>query len=308
MANEQYLLTKNIIFQNNRKIKSRKKYALIQQKPNKKIFGLIPIYLNLYNLAPESDEDHYFKKIGESPTIFNHRLTKKSANQIELYFKNKGYLDASVSYQIIKKKHKANVIYILNTGLPYVINKITINPKIDKNIAQSIQNISNEINEGDTYNFDHLEKQRLILASKLQNQGYYKFNKELIYFLADTNQITKEIALELVIKSNNKTKEDSKMLSEYRQGIIGQVNVFIEPINYASNQDTITTDGINFIFNKDTPIFNLKRLTEKILIRPGIPYNKAIFDKSYEALSELKNFKKISLEFSQISSDDNKDI
>ena len=308
LANDQYLLTKNIIVQNNRKIKSREQYALIQQKPNKKIFGLIPIYLNLYNLAPEIDEDHYFKKIGEPPAIFNHRLTKKSANQIELYFKNKGYLDASVSYQIIKKKYKANVIYNLNTGLPYVINKMTINPKIDKNIAQSIQKISNEINEGDTYNFDHLEKQRLILASKLQNLGYYKFNKELIYFLADTNQTTKEIALELVIKSIKKTEEDSKIQSDYRQGIIGRVNVFIEPINYEGNQDTITTDGINFIFNKNTPIFNLKRLTEKILIRPGIPYNKAIYNKSYEALSELKNFKKISFEFSQISTDDNKDI
>ena len=253
-------------------------------------------------------KDHYFKKIGESPTIFNHRLTKKSANQIELYYKNKGYLDASVSYQIEKKKHKANVIYNLNTGLPYVINKITINPDINKNIAESIQNISTEINKGDIYNFNHLEEQRSILASKLQNQGYYKFNKEFIYFLADTNQISKEIALELVIKSIKKTKDDAKIQSEYRQGIIGRVNVFIEPINYAGIQDTITTDGINFIFNKDTPLFNLKRLTKKILIRPGITYNKGVFDKSYEALSELKNFKKISFEFSRISTDENKDI
>jgi len=308
LANEQYLLSKNIIVQNNGKIKNKEPYALIQQKPNKKIFGLIPIYLNIYNLAPKIDKDHYFKKIGESPTIFNHRLTKKSANQIELYYKNKGYLDASVSYQIEKKKHKANVIYNLNTGLPYVINKITINPDINKNISESIQNISTEINKGDIYNFNHLEEQRSILASKLQNQGYYKFNKEFIYFLADTNQISKEIALELVIKSIKKTEDDSKIQSEYRQGIIGRVNVFIEPINYAGNQDTITTDGINFIFNKDTPLFNLKRLTKKILIRPGTPYNKGVFDKSYEALSELKNFKKISFEFSRISTDDNKDI
>ncbi len=308
LTNEQYLLSKNIIVQNNRKIKNKEPYALIQQKPNKKIFGLIPIYLNIYNLAPKIDNDHYFKKIGESPTIFNHRLTKKSASQIELYYKNKGYLDASVSYQIEKKKHKANVIYSLNSGLPYVINKITINQDINKNIIESIQNISTEINKGDIYNFNHLEEQRSILASKLQNQGYYKFNKEFIYFLADTNQISKEIDLELVIKSIKKIDNDSKIQSEYRQGIIGRVNVFIEPINYTGNQDTITTDGINFIFNKDTPLFNLKRLTKKILIRPGTPYKKGVFDKSYKALSELKNFKKISFEFSRISTDDNKDI
>ncbi len=308
LANEQFLLSKNIIVQNNRKIKNKEPYALIKQKPNKKIFGLIPIYLNIYNLAPKIDKDHYFKKIGESPTILNYRLTKKSTNQIELYYKNKGYLDASVSYEIEKKKHKANVIYSLNTGLPYVINKMTINPDINKNIAESIHNISTEINTGEIYNFNHLEEQRSVLASNLQNQGYYKFNKEFIYFLADTNQKTKEIALELVIKSIKKIEDDSKIQSEHRQGIIGRVNVFIEPINYEGNQDTITTDGINFIFNKDTPLFNLKTLTKKILIRPGIPYSKGIFDKSYEALSELKNFKKISFEFSEISTDNNKDI
>ena len=308
LAHEQYLLSKNIIIQNNRTIKNKETYTLIKQKPNKKIFGLIPIYLNIYNLAPKIDKDHYFKKIGESPTILNHRLTKKSANQIELYYKNKGYLDARVSYKIEKKKHKANVIYSLNTGSPYVINNVTVSPNINKNIAESIQNILTEINLGEIYNFNHLEEHRSILASKLQDQGFYKFNKEFIHFLADTNQITKEINLELVIKSIDKIEGDSFIQSEYRQGIIGRVNVFIEPINYADIQDTITTDGINFIFNKHTPVFNLKRLTKKILVRPGVTYNKSMFDKSYEALSELKNFKKISFEFSRISTDDNKDI
>ena len=78
LTNEEYLLSKNIIIQNNRTIKTKETYALIKQKPNKKLFGLIPIYLNIYNLAPKINNDHYFKKIGESPTIFNHRLTKKS--------------------------------------------------------------------------------------------------------------------------------------------------------------------------------------------------------------------------------------
>ena len=308
LAHEQYLLSKNIIIQNNRTIKNKETYTLIKQKPNKKIFGLIPIYLNIYNLAPKIDKDHYFKKIGESPTILNHRLTKKSANQIELYYKNKGYLDSRVSYKIEKKKHKANVIYSLNTGSPYVINNVTVSPNIKKNIAESIQNILTEINLGEIYNFNHLEEHRSILASKLQDQGFYKFNKELIYFLADTNQITKEINLELVIKSIDKIEDDSIIESEYRQGIIGRVNVFIEPINYAGIQDTITTDGINFIFDEHSPVFNIKRLTKKILVRPGVTYNKSMFDKSYEALSELKNFKKISYEFSRISTDKNKDI
>ena len=305
---KQYLLSKNNIVQDGHKVKNKELYALIKQKPNKKILGFIPMYLNIYNFAAEKDEDHYFKRIGEPPVLINYRLARKSATQIELYFKNKGYLDASVSYEIKKKKHKARVIYTSNTGMPYVINEIKINSDINSNIAESIQNISTEITKGEIYNFNHLEEQRSIIASKLQNQGYYKFNKEFIYFLADTNQTTKEINLDLVVKSIEEINDGSKIQSDHRQGVIGRVNVHLENTYSIDIQDTITIKGINFIFNKGTPPFNLNRLANKIFIRPGIPYNKSIFDKSYEALSELKNFKKISFEFSQIDSDSNKDI
>ncbi len=308
MDDKQYLLSKNNIVQDGHKVKNKELYALLKQKPNKKILGFIPMYLNIYNFAAEKDEDHYFKRIGEPPVLINYRLAKKSASQIELYYKNKGYLDASVSYEIKKKKHKARVIYTSNTGMPYVINEIKINSDINSNIAESIQNISTEITKGEIYNFNHLEEQRSIIASKLQNQGYYKFNKEFIYFLADTNQTTKEINLDLVVKSIEEINNGSKIQSDHRQGVIGRVNVHLENTYSIDIQDTITIKGINFIFNKGTPPFNLNRLANKIFIRPGIPYNKSIFDKSYEALSELKNFKKISFEFSQIDSDSNKDI
>ena len=308
MDDKQYLLSKNNIVQDGHKVKNKELYALLKQKPNKKILGFIPMYLNIYNFAAEKDEDHYFKRIGEPPVLINYRLAKKSASQIELYYKNKGYLDASVSYEIKKKKHKARVIYTSNTGMPYVINEIKINSDINSNIAESIQNISTEITKGEIYNFNHLEEQRSIIASKLQNQGYYKFNKEFIYFLADTNQTTKEINLDLVVKSIEEINNGSKIQSDHRQGVIGRVNVHLENTYSIDIQDTITIKGINFIFNKGTPPFNLNRLANKIFIRPGIPYNKSIFDKSYEALSELKNFKKISFEFSRIDSDSNKDI
>ena len=126
LGKEQYLLTKNNIVQDGRKIRNKKIHALLKQKPNKKIFGSIPLYLNLYNIASEKSENNVFKKIGEPPVILNHRLTKKSAKQIELYYKNKGFLDASVSYDIHKKKRKAKAVYSIQSGSAYKINQVKI--------------------------------------------------------------------------------------------------------------------------------------------------------------------------------------
>ena len=310
LANEQYLLSKNNIVEDGHKVKNKELFALLKQKPNKKILGFIPMYLNIYNFAAEKDEDHYFKRIGEPPILINYRLARKSATQIELYYKNKGYFDASVSFEIHKKNHKAKAIYSINSGASYKINEVKINHKDDSDLTKSIKDLLDEtkINKGKTYNFRNLEDERSRIASKLQDQGYYQFNKEFIYFLADTNQTTKEINLDLVVKSIEEINDGSKIQSDHRQGVIGRVNVHLENIYSIGIKDTITIKGINFILNKGTPPFNLNRLANKIFIRPGIPYNKSVFDKSYEALSELKNFKKISFEFSQIDSDSNKDI
>ena len=310
LANEQYLLSKNNIVEDGHKVKNKELFALLKQKPNKKILGFIPMYLNIYNFAAKKDEDHYFKRIGEPPVLINYRLARKSATQIELYYKNKGYFDASVSFEIHKKKNKAKAIYSINSGASYKINEVKINHKNNSDLTKSIKDllIETKIKKGKTYNFRNLEDERSRIASKLQNQGYYQFNKEFIYFLADTNQTTKEINLDLVVKSIEEINDGSKIQSDHRQGVIGRVNVHLENIYSTGITDTITIKGINFIFNKGTPPFNLNRLANKIFIRPGIPYNKSIFDKSYEALSELKNFKKISFEFSQIDSDSNKDI
>ena len=195
LREEQYLLTQNNIVQDGRKVKNKELYTLLKQKPNKKILGFIPMYLNIYNFAAEKNEDNYFKRIGEQPVIVNYRLARKSATQIELYYKNKGYFDAKVAFEIHKKKHKAKTVYSINSGTYYMINEVKVNHKDDNDLTKSIKDLLNEtkIKKGKAYSFRDLEDERSHIASKLQNQGYYQFNKEFIYFIADTNQTTKEI-------------------------------------------------------------------------------------------------------------------
>jgi len=296
--------------QDGHKVRNKELYALLKQKPNKKILGFIPIYLNIYNITSEKNENNIFKKIGEPPVILNHRLARKSATQVKLYYKNKGYFDASVSFDVRTKKHKAKAVYSINSGTAYKINEVKINQKDDSDLNKSIQKLldKTQIKKGETYNFKNLENERSRIVTKLQNQGYYQFNKEFIYFLADTNQIKKEVNLDLVVKPYKKNEKGTIVQKDHKSGIIGLVNVHLETKNSKTVNDTTILQGINFIYSTNKPPFNLKRLAEKILLKPGIPYNKNFVDKSYQALSELKNFKKISFEFSPINSNQHDDI
>ena len=310
LEKKQYLLTKNSIKVDDQDVKHKELFALIKQKPNKKILGFIPLYLNIYNLSSPKNKNHYFKKIGEAPVILNQRLAKKSASQIELFYKNKGFFDVRTSTDIHKKKHKAEVIYKVNPGEAYQISRVTVNSNNASPLNSTIQELleDTQLKEGETYQFKVLEKERSRIASKLQDQGYYQFNKEFIHFIADTNQKAKEVHLELVIKPIEKNENNTLIKKNHTPGIISSVMVFHDTTSSESTNDTSIVNGIHFIYNTSNPPFNLNRLAEKILIKPGNPYNKSIIDQSYLALSELKNFKKITFDFSPTSTISQEDL
>ena len=298
----QYLLTENIIQESDIKVNTNEIYSLIKQQPNKKFLGIAPLYLAFYNLSNKSKENGYLKRIGEPPVILNYRLARKSASQIELYYKNKGYLDSEVAFSIKKRKHKAKVSYQINNGNKYKINTVNLGLIESEKLTKLIQNHlkNSKIKIGASYNYSDLEDERNRISLKIQNSGYYQFNKEYIYFLADTNRANKEVDLNLIIKSVEKNINGTLLKEQHKIGHIVEVNIHL---NKQENglTDTINVKGLNFIYNGRKPPFNLNRLSEKILLRRGMLYSKTFVNKTYESLSELKNFKKISIEFNTLS-------
>lgn len=310
MGENQYLLSQSSISLKGSKVKNKELYTLLKQKPNKKFLGIAPLYLGIYNLAQEGETESYLKRIGEAPVILNYRLARKSAFQLELHYKNNGYFDTEVNYNITTKKHKANLNFTINSGHKYKINKVLFNSESSNEFHQHIQSLINNttIRKGKPYNFKILETERSRIAKSLQNLGYYQFNKEFIHFLADTNQIDKTVNLNIIVKLIERKDNGTTIQEQHKKGVIGVVNVHLDTNNPEVFKDTVSLQGINFIHSGLTPPFNLNRLAEKIIIRQGSTYNKGFVDNSYQALSELKNFKKISFEFTPISSDSDKDV
>ena len=305
----QYLLSKTSIEENGFKVKNKALYSLLKQQPNKRFLGIAPLKLALYNLASPKKENSYLKKMGENPVILNYRLARKSVHQIELYYKNKGYLDAKVTFNSSIKKHKAKAIYSISSGHKYKIGAINIDLVDDGKFKELLNKLieGSKIKTGYSYNFKDLEEERNRIALRIQNNGYYKFNKEYIHYLADTNQTKKIVDLNLIIKNVESNRSGTLLKEDHKIGVIGEINIFLSQLEPHLN-DTTIRGGINFIYPNGTPPFNLNRLIEKVLLRSGLLYNKTFVDKTYQSLSELKNFKKISIEFSSLESTDKNDL
>jgi len=301
----QSLLSKNTILESGNKIKNKELYSLLKQQPNKKFLGIAPLYLALYNLSSPKKETSILKKTGEAPVLLNYRLARKSVTQIELYYKNRGYLDVNVTFNTSSKKHKSKAIYSIVSGAKYKIARVDLalqeNLKF-KTIFDRLA-VDSKIKSGHAYNFKELEEERNRISLEIQNSGYYQFNKEYIYYLADTNQVTKTVNLNLIIKNVETTTDGTLLKEPHKTGFIAEVNVYLSTLEAHLN-DTTKLNGLNFIYPNGKAPFNLNRLSEKILLRTGMLYNKSFVDKTYQSLSELKNFKKISIEFVTIEKTD----
>lgn len=303
IGDHQFLLSKNILIENGEKKNIKELSTLIKQQPNKKILGVIPLYLIVYNLSKEGKDNNYFKRIGEPPVLLNHRLARKSSTQIELYYKNRGYLDAIAKYNVKKHKNKARVIYSIMSGKKYKLNNIKVSPTKNKNIELLIDDVlkNSKIQKGNSYNFKELEEERVRISDRIQNKGFYQFNKEFIYFLADTNQLNHTVDLNVMVR-NVETEELGTILKQpHKIGVIEEVNIYLD-YQDSLPTNTLKFEGVTYTYHGDKQTFNLNRISEKMLLKKGMHYNKNLVTKVYESLTELKNLKKIDIQFKELNS------
>ena len=298
---EDYILTKNNITINTQEKNRLNKLSIkdidliIKQKTNKKLLGLIPFHIWIYNLSnPHNNNwiNKYLRRIGEAPIVLDQKLLNKSVLQIKSYFENNGYFKSNVYTNTIYRNQKAYVEYIINTGDSYLINEINYNLKeheeINKILAQKV-NTSN-IKKGDVFTYNTLNDERKRIENLLQNNGYYKFSKDLIFIKADSsaNQLVDiEFYFETVnIDSSNYEKFQIK-------------DIFIKLGEEKEQCDTIQYNDFYFI-KKNDPNLKFNIISELIKFKPNDQYSEKNISKTYQNLSNLHFFKKIKIEFVEI--------
>lgn len=309
---DEYILKKNNIIINNetsttriKNISKQEINTIIKQKPNKKILGLIPFHLWIYNLSDPNKKNwshSYLRKIGEKPHVLNLELMDKSLNQIKAYFENNGYFTATVNTQIEYQKNKANVNYIIETGQSYNIKNINYTTILDQNIYELInqKHTKYALQKGDIFTYDAVNNERSEIEKLLQNNGYYKFSKDLIYVVADST-INNLIELEFKLKTNN---IDSTV---YKQFYTKQIFIHLNNDLNTPN-DTIIQNGYHFIIQKSQKRqLNLDIISELIKIKKHLLYSKEDAENTYKNLANLLFFKKILIEFKETESINNLD-
>lgn len=283
----------NIVSHHNKDM-AIKAQSYIRQRPNSRLFSLVRMPLYTYSLAGHDSTkwiNRVLQRIGEEPVIFSEEHAERTRQNIEQMLRNEGFLHATVDMELRSEKEKRMDVYLfLNEQERFVIDKISheiddtmLRNIIDKNADKTL------LTSGMLFSVDKLESERRRIVSLLRENGYYRFQKDYITFVADTARHSRIINLKMKILP-------FKASPQHAAG--SHPRYMINSISYVCDAGMRLNDNVlalcdtlhyknNCIYHKNGVFFRPNVFLENTFVKKGGLYSQNDVDKTYNSFSQL---------------------
>ncbi len=304
-----YLISKVQVETDNQNLNKETAKSLIKQKENYKILGFLKFHLLLYNLSSKKKTEDWLKRIGEPPQIYDEDLSEHSEDQLRQYAYSKGYFRAGVSSTVIFKENKRKVIlnYKLLTGEQYNIKRI--NYQIKDTVLQALyfnSSLKSEINEGDAFDIENLEKHQSEIVKLFRNNGYYYFSKDDIKFIADSSVYPKQVLVDLLIRPSKNNQTDTLKVFQpfylnrfYFSILPGNSPVTLSRDSAGIFSDTLTW-GNNTLYQNKHVTYPPSLFNRTIKLKKGDLYNNSEVESAFNAFNRLRQFRFVDIQFKEV--------
>lgn len=261
---------------------------LIRQKGNSRWFSFFKIPLGTYALSGRDTTkwiNRTLQKMGEKPVLYDTLEAQRSKENLRVAMNNMGYMNATVDLETKVKGKKLKAIYTLHPGSPYQINSFNYDIQ-DSVIASLLEpSLTSKFDKNHPRQFivSALDNERKRLTKILNDSGYYRFNKDFIYYTADSTKGSKVVDLTLHL-AKYRTNNDSEPILHPRY-IINKVNIL--PGN---------STGVNL---------RKAVISENNLIEPGRYFSSSDLQKTYNNFARLGAVRYTNIDFREINSIEN---
>lgn len=303
---EQYLLDKVNIISDTKEVQPSLFTSYIRQNPNSKWFNLVKVPMHIYCLSGKDSTNsfnRFLQKLGDAPVIYDPIVSEKSKKEMEKAVQNMGYMRAKVHLDTILNKNKLTVNYRIEAGRPYIVNHIAyqiddylINDFIEKDSAQSY------LHPGMTFDVVALDNERQRITKLLQNNGYYKFNKDFIVYQADTVRNTYQVDLTMKLLPFQLKKED--VPTRHKQYTIRNVNFLAMDHTVFSDNAYLGYDSIHYkglhIYYKDKLYLRPNTLANFNFLQPLQLFSEQDVQKTYTSMGRLRALKYTNIRFNEV--------
>jgi len=291
--------------------------AIIKQKPNRRILGILRFHLRMYNAAQFGKKRKWktwlSKTVGEEPILLDSVLTNRSSSQLKLFLSKKGYFHATVNDSTVYSKKLAKVFYRIKLNNPYYFGKISYSIA-DTFIQQIVESDHSNciIHSGDIYDESKILAEQQRIATLMKNNGYYLFLKEHVYFEADSANKNRTVNVRIVFLDaafHSEAISDSLGIKPHHQFYIKDIIIYPNYSVFRADRifsDTlVTAKGWKFVYEKKS-VFKPSLLSKSIFLERDSLYDLRIVEDTYKRLTGLRSFKSVNIEFYPDVADTNK--
>jgi outer membrane protein assembly factor BamA len=259
---------------------------------------------------------------GTAPVILDSALAAQSEHNIRLYLGNKGYLHPLISHEYLFRRSNVSAIYRINTGAPYIIDKVSMDINDSLLLSYLIADTASSlIRKGMVYDTYLLDDERDRMVENLRNKGYYDFSKTDFIYRVDTsgNQLKAKVVIS-TRKTGLKTAEGNTPAPVARYFIR---NIYILP---DIEEATLRNSKYDTVIYLQKPVLKSDSLYQPyhfiqtgkqrlkpvavagaLALRSGQPYNQEKVTQSYKRLIGMPIFRSASLGFVAVEDTNNRD-
>ncbi|HAE34835.1 MAG: BamA/TamA family outer membrane protein [Chitinophagales bacterium] len=298
---------------------------LSKLQPNKKVLGIYPLKMWLYNLGnrgfdqyldyaaarkgslslapwlalspplqPDSELREWLTvKVGEAPSLIDTGLIYDTGIRMENYLYNRGYFypQSQFSVEVDERRHRATVHYEVTPNKLYRIRSVVYeldDPEL-KRLAL-LDSASSPLKQGRRFDVDFLKAERKRIADDLSDNGYLYFNKEYVYFQVDTT--VADANIDVFVKVS--PPENDSIHHRYKIRDIYILSDMSGPVNDTIRFDEKTRKGefrSAFYILQDHERYTPKSLVDNVFINQGDYYTQSKVSQTIGAFSNLGMFK-----------------
>jgi len=257
--------------------------------------GIGNIYIGLHNLYDETGESgfkHWVKyKLGREPILYEESMLEKTSSRLSYYLNGKGFFGHSVTCDAAIEDKLASVDCEIQLGQRYTIDSLAfpidstyVTLKLDEELQRAI------LKEGNFYDRDRLDYERVRLASLAGEMGFADFGSDNIHYYVDTSQMNNTVDIYLKVISPT----DSTTHTRY---ILDTIKVFPNyTIDNPSRKDLLKVEVDDGLFVYESNHYLDHELLDRLILqKPNEYFNRTYEKRSVNRMLDLGLFRFINV-------------
>jgi len=239
-------------------------------------------------------------KLGQPPVLFRMADAQRSRALMENHLHDNGYFGSTVSFDTTTQRRKISVTYRVNSKGQYIIRDVYFpedSTQLHALIAANQR--KSQLKSGQAYRVANIQAERTRLARIANDEGFFRFNEDYIFFFVDTTAGNLQADLFLRVKPPS----DSTAHRQYfMNDVIVHPTYNLDQQSPATSPDTLSFQGLHIV---DPQQFVKPQTLERAIAQDkGALYSKKLQEQTVNHLLDLGIFKFVNLNYQSFERND----